>query len=377
MEWNELLNCASSAGSTNRQTASPAQLSLVPGCCVNDNSEKVWVEGSSLRCILKSVIRHLVFVSSLIAITTHAASLGESRIFMETCDASAVVAVSDDLFAVANDEDNVVRFYRWSQPGKPVHTSNLNPLFFGKKKSPELDIEAAARLGNRVFWITSHGRNAKGELAPGRSRLFALEITNSNAAITVSPVTGFYTNLLSDLAREPKLAGFNLTDAAKSAPKTSGALNIEALTSTPQGSLLIGFRNPIPKGRALIVPLFNPNGVLSGEPPRFGEAILLDLGGLGLRGMESTHDGYYLLAGPADGGVASRLFFWAGGNAVPKPVAGVNFTGINPEGICLVNAKKNSDLLFLSDDGSRELHGKECKDLPESQRQFRAYRMAP
>lgn len=322
------------------------------------------------------MIRLLIFLICLIGLAAPAAKLSPPLVFTETCDASAVVSVTDDLFAVASDEDNFLRFYRWSQPGKPVHTANLNTLFFAKKKSPEMDIEAAARLGQRVFWITSHGRNSKGEAAPERAGLFALEITNVNAEAIVRPVGTIYTNLIADLSREPKLADFRLGDAAKLPPKTKGGLNIEALTATPEGALFIGFRNPIPKGRALIVLLLNPNGVLTGQPAEFGDAITLDLGGLGLRGMKTIRSGYYLLAGPADGGATSQLFFWKGDKSKPQPVAGINFSGINPEGICWVDSGNDSALLVLSDDGSRQMNGEACKDLPKSERQFRAFRVS-
>jgi hypothetical protein len=202
-----------------------------------------------------------------------------------------------------------------------------------------------------------------------------LEISESDNGISVRPAGTLYTHLLDDLRREPKLAGFQLANAAELAPKANGGLNIEALAATPNGELLIGFRNPIPKGCALIVPLLNPNDLLSGGRARFGDAILLNLNGLGLRGMENVKDGYYLIAGPANGNAASRLFFWKGDKSRPQPVAGVNFSGLNPEGICLVNGSE-SELLLLSDDGSREINGKECKDLPKSQRQFRAFRIS-
>ena len=137
---------------------------------------------------------------------------------------------------------------------------------------------------------------------------------------------------------------------------------------------MIGFRNPIPQGRALIVPLLNPEDLLSGKRARFGDAILLDLIGLGLRGMESVEGGYYLIAGPADGGGVSQLFFWKGDESKPQPVTDIHFPGLNPEGICVVNGSQ-SELILLSDDGAREVNGKECKDLPKSQRQFRALRV--
>jgi len=301
--------------------------------------------------------------------------LREPLIFTDMCDASAAVALDTDLFVAASDEDNILRFYRLSQPGKPVFTFNLNQHLTGRKKSPEADIEGAARLGQRVFWITSHGRDAAGEPAPSRCRLFALEITNRGADIVVQPVGRVYSDLIADLAREPKLARFRLAEAAGPSAKAHGALNIEALTDTPEGTLLIGFRSPIPKGRALLVPLLNPNELLTGESPRFGEPILLDLGGLGFRDVGSTERGYYLIAGPGEKKADCRLFFWPGGNAVPKPIPGVSFPGITLEGICFQDVNGRTDFLVLSDDGNRKLNGKDCKELPESQRQFRAFRV--
>lgn len=320
--------------------------------------------------------RTLLFLAfSLVSGTiVRAASSSESVVFKEICDASAIVSVTDDLFAVANDEDNLLRFYRWNRPGSPVYTSQLNAMFFGKKKAPEMDIEATARLGQQIFWITSHGRNRKGKAAPERCGFFALEISESNGEIILRQTGKLYTHLLDDLFREPKLATFDLANAAKLAPKARGGLNIEALAATPSGELLIGFRNPIPQGRALIVPLLNPEDLLSGKRARFGDAILLELNGLGLRGMESVEGGYYLIAGPADGGGVSQLFFWKGDESKPQPVTDIHFPGLNPEGICVVNGSQ-SELILLSDDGAREVNGKECKDLPKSQRQFRALRV--
>lgn len=296
-------------------------------------------------------------------------------VFTGICDASAAAAVNSDLFVVANDEDNLLRFYRLSQPGAPVHVHEIGSPARNKKKQPEMDIEGAARIGSRVFWISSHGQNADGEFAPNRHRLFALDISDSTDGVRVRPVGTAYTNLVAEMAREPKLARFRLEHAALKKPKTRGGLNIEALTDTPEGALLIGFRNPIPENRALLVPLLNPDEVLTGKSAQFGDPILLDLGGFGLRGMGSMRGGYYLIAGPAQGDAESRLFFWRGGEAVPELLSNVSFAGLNPEGICFHDSDDRTDFLLLSDDGTRNLHGEDCKDLPASERQFRAVRI--
>lgn len=315
----------------------------------------------------------------LCAITpgTRGAGFSEPLVFTGTCDASAAIALAGGLFVVANDEDNILRFYRTSQPGKPVQTFNLNPVLSGKTKSPEADLEGAAQLGPRVFFISSHGRNKEGKFAPARNRFFALELNGRNGEVVVQPVGKPYTNLVTDLARDPKYLRFRLAEAAERSPESAGGFNIEGLTDTPEGTLLIGFRSPIPERRALLVPLLNPNEVITGEPARFGEPILLDLGGLGLRGIGSTAQGYYLLAGPDDGNAQSRLFFWAGGSSAPRALNDVQFPKINPEGICFLDIGGRSEVLILSDDGSRKVKGVECKSLPEAERQFRAYRFTP
>lgn len=297
-------------------------------------------------------------------------------VFRGMCDASAAVQLDGNLFAVASDEDNILQFYRLDEPGDPVGSFDLRPSLFGSKKAPESDLEAAARIGNRVYWISSHGRDAAGNPAPGRHRFFALEVERHGTNVSLKPVGRAYTNLLAELVQEPALAQYNLAGASGRAPKAPGGLNIEALTDTPEGGLLIGFRNPIPEGRALIVPLLNPDEVVAGRRPRLAPSILLDLGGLGLRGMGSADHGYYLIAGPADREADCRLYRWAGGTATPQRVGSIQLQGINPEGICFHDDQGRSEYVILSDDGTLSVDGKDCKKLPRKLRQFRAFRIA-
>lgn len=320
----------------------------------------------------------LALLASLLIVTAHAGKLGEPVIFTGTCDASAAIPVSGDLFVVANDEDNLLRFYRFSKPGPPVQTFDLKPWFTNKKKSPEADLEAAAQLGDTIFFISSHGRNSTGKPAPARQRLFALKLTGTNNFMAAERVGQIYTNLVADLAADARYARFDLDDAAELAPKASGGFNIEALVATPEGALFIGFRNPIPQSRALVATLLNPRETIAGQPAKFAAPFQLDLGGLGLRDMCATTNGYYLIAGPASGGHGdSRLYFWAGGDAPPQAISEVTFARSNPEGICVLDFGNQSDFLIVSDDGTRKINGKECKSLPETQRQFRAYRYTP
>lgn len=324
--------------------------------------------------------RLFIWASLFTVLAANAGEVGLPLTFTGMSDASAAVALDADVFVAASDENNILRCYRQSQPGKPVFTYDLNPLFVTghKKKKPEADLEGAARLGQRIFWIGSHGRNAAGEAAPNRQRLFALEFGGTGTNITVKPVGRVYTNLIANLAADPKLAPFHFEEAAALPPKAPGGLSIEALAATPEGALLIGFRSPVPGGRALLVPLTNPNELMDGQPPKFGDPILLNLGGLGLRDMEWTGHGYYLIGGSSgEQHEAARLFFWPGGTAAPQPIEEVKFKGLTPEGICFQDIAGQTSFLVLSDDGNRKVDGEKQKELPEAQQQFRAVRIQP
>jgi len=328
-------------------------------------------------CVEERMTRLLLaFLVLTIPPQVYGAAPAAPVLFNGTCDASAAVAIDHDLFCVANDEDNVLRFYRRSQPGVPVQTFDLGPMLRVTRKSPESDLEGAARIGSLVYWITSHGRNATGKPAPNRHRLMATELVLRDGKVSVQGVGSPYTNLIADLSRDPRLARFGLAAAAGLAPKASGGFNLEALTDTPEGHLLMGFRNPIPNGRALIVPLLNPRDVLDGIPPKLGEPILLNLGGLGLRGMGSADKGYYLIAGPFDGAGTSKLYFWDGRSEQPQPVTEPTLPGLNPEGICFHDSDGRREFLVLSDDGTLAVGGKDCKKLPPAQRRFRAFSVA-
>src|SRR5262245_49237820 len=140
-----------------------------------------------------------------LAVVARAANLGEPLVFTGTCDASAASALSKDLFVVANDEDDILRFYRASQPDKTVQTFDLRPALLLKRKS-EMDLEGAARLGDKVFFISSHGQNAEGKYAPNRHCFFALKFAEGPTGTTVQLAGKPYHHLSQDLAEDPRYA---------------------------------------------------------------------------------------------------------------------------------------------------------------------------
>lgn len=294
------------------------------------------------------------------------------------CDASTAVSLNADLFAVANDEDNTLRVYHRKPGGLPAFSFDMTAFLRIGKKHPEADIEGSAVIGDRVYWITSHGRNAKGKDSPNRERFFATTFTVTNGTVKMIPVGKPCATLLDELVREPRLARFNLAAASQRAPKEPGALNIEGLTSTPDNTLLIGFRNPIPQGKALLVPLLNANEVILGRPARFGDAIQLDLGGYGIRSIGRDKDNYLIIAGSYSSDGESRAYTWKGGADAPVLMAGVRFPGMNPEGLAYSNERGQTDFFILSDDGTLKINGEDCKRIQNpAYRQFRGYGLVP
>jgi hypothetical protein len=288
---------------------------------------------------------------------TGAASAVRWVTFEGTCDASGAVPIDDRHFAVADDEDNVLRVYDARRGGKPVGKTNLSKRIELPKKG-EADIEAATSLGGRAFWLSSHGRKPSGEEDPNRSVVITTALPTVDGEIAGE--SRVYRNLLRDLLRAPALAPYALDRAAELPPRAPGGLNLEGLTATPEGTLLLGFRNPVPRGKAIVVPLLNPE-VLSRPSGslRLGAPIELDLGGLGVRSLSWWRGSYWIAAGPAGDGGPARLYRWPGPGSAPQLVAESALADANPE--AFFTAEANEEMLLLSDDGMRLVDGKPCK----------------
>ncbi|RME93595.1 MAG: DUF3616 domain-containing protein [Verrucomicrobia bacterium] len=298
----------------------------------------------------------------------------EIRMFFGLCDASAVVPAGRGAFWVGNDEENTLRLYDPAAGPWALEALPLDDFLEVDREHPEADIEGAADAGELVFWITSHGRNKDGKKRPSRRRFFAtrwVEAPDGRGPRRLVPAGKPFKGLLEVLLEDPRYGGFGLREGSRRAPKEAGGLNIEGLAVAPGGALWIGFRNPIPRGRALIATLLNPREVtLSGALPRLGEPILLDLGGLGVRDLVRDGDHWWILAGEPDGGDEFRLFRWKGPGARPVPEALPIPADFSPEAIAPMGEGR---LLLLSDDGTREIDGCRCKDLKDpGQRRFRA-----
>lgn len=295
-----------------------------------------------------------------------ASAAGAQARYDGLCDASAAVALDARHFVVADDESNRLGIYRRGE-AKRVGQVDLDSFLEAKK---EADLEGAARVGNRIYWIASHARNSAGKLREDRQRFFATEVRGA----TVEPVGRPYTALLTDLLAHPALAPL-IASATKLAAEAEGGFNIEGLAAAPDGSLLIGLRNPVPQGKALVIPLLNPAELADGKgPARFGTVLRLDLGGRGVRTIERVDGAYLIAAGPPADEGSFAVYRWSGkpGDA-PVPLQ-PDLGTLRPEALF---AWPDGELTLLSDDGGVSVGKKACKDADKARRAFRALDVKP
>ncbi len=97
----------------------------------------------------------------------------------------------------------------------------------------------------------------------------------------------------------------------------------------------------------------------------FGAPKLLDLGGLGIRGLSLWRGRYLIIGGDIASGAPSRLFVWDGETDKPTAVP-VDWGDLNPE--AFVSYPASAEVLMLSDDGSVLIDGTECKRLEDPRR---------
>ncbi|MBN2512576.1 MAG: DUF3616 domain-containing protein [Sedimentisphaerales bacterium] len=294
-------------------------------------------------------------------------------------DPSAAAAIDPNYFVVADDEHNILKLYRADgQPG-PVLNCDLSSFLRVDLKSPEADIEGAARTGSRIYWITSHARNKDGKYRASRYRFFAVDIRpapSSAVPFDLAPAGKPCSTLLQDMLNAPSLRFLNLQSVTRFddeeglskkqrerlAPKRAG-FNIEGLAAGQEGkSLWIGLRNPQYRDpadghkKAILFCLQNPDEVIDrGAAARFGEPVLLDLGGRGIRSIEyiESQQSYLIAAGAVDGAADYAFYRWDPRSKSLTPVEISVPKTFNPESIFVCPGCSMMGL--ISDDGSMEV----------------------
>ncbi|MGC4092981.1 MAG: DUF3616 domain-containing protein [Polyangiaceae bacterium] len=309
--------------------------------------------------------------------------------YKQACDGSLSVAIDGTYFLDGDDDDQKLRLYLRGTGRDPVKTIDISKGI-GLDTDAEADLEDAARVGNRIYVVSSHGRDKDGKLDRARFRFFGLDLAGTSPNITLT-AAGYSSKLLDDLLLAknwltPATAVITtLTNSSKLSTDTdedlapnAGGTNIEALTWAPTtarpNQLLIGFRNPLQGTDAIVVSLLNADEVLAGSAARFGEAALLNLGGLGLRSMtwSPLHGAVLLLAGPHnDASGPFRLYKWSGvASEVPQLVTTLSGVPSDSSPESVVTYPNSRDVQIVFDQGDHVIGDDSCKDADSSDRLF-------
>lgn len=367
-------------------SAASSKPSVVP-----NTAENLVISGSGASRNLRVIPAGVGYATITVTVTdaggatasykiNYAASAGNAgrastRYHTGTSDASAAVAVDAHYMFIGDDENQLLRLYFRRTSGLPVYSFDPGPyLKLTDPKHPEVDIEAAARVGDRIYWLGSHSNSANaGHLRVNRYRLFATDISGTGAAARLTYV-GRYDKLRADLIKWDLKNGHGLganryglaagsDDGVVPEASDGSGFNIEGLTMAPDNTTAyVAFRAPIvpasSRSRALIVPVMNIASLVSGNPSQgpatFGKPIELDLGGGGIRDIARNARGQYvIIAGAHDDKGNFRLFTWSGDPADAPVLRSADLTGLHPEGIVEVPdpLTAESRIQLVSDDG--------------------------
>ncbi len=95
----------------------------------------------------------------------------------------------------------MLRVYDRAAAGAPLSVLDVATfLDLDDPAKPETDIEGAAQLGERMYWIGSHGRNKSGKVKKNRQRFFATTVDRAGTVVTLKPAGRPYKNLIADLS---------------------------------------------------------------------------------------------------------------------------------------------------------------------------------
>jgi predicted extracellular nuclease len=340
--------------------------------------------------------------SYVIKYAASAAGLSTSRFLTGASNASTAIAIDTNYMLVGDDENQALRLYNRTNSGLAVNSfdyTNLLDLTDLSGGLPrEVDIEASARVGNRIFWAGSQSNtDPDGKLRPNRDRIFATDITGTGASTNLA-YAGRYDFLREDIiawdvnnshGKGADYYGLAASAAVNVSSKQNNGYNIEGLEFAPDNTTAyIAFRAPQePTGtrtKALIIPvanfttLLNTAGGGTQGSATFGAPIELDLGGRGIREIrKNAANQYVIIAGPAGDatGVAPndfQLYTWTGNVADAPVFRATDLTALNVggsfESIVEVptNVTSTSQLQLLVDNGSTIFYndGLDAKSVP-------------
>ncbi len=353
------------------------------------------VKCAALRAVLAACLACIGCASS--EVRAQAPASIESFAFTGTCDASAIIAIDRDRFVLADDEDNVIRLcsVRPSPHCAPLFDASALLGSPGSPAKGEADFEGAARVGERIYWVASHGRSRKGKLRSARYSLLATRLVESgsgpDSAIRLEPIGTNFRGLAAAIEGEPLFRDAGLPESLRLkakrvealAPKAKG-FNIEGLAAQADGALWLGLRNPPAPGShaAHVIEVRNAAELVAGgsAAPDFGPLRTFALGGRTIRSLERepSTGRVFIVGGAIHKEIDAALFVVEPGAtlAALHPLnARLGLDRLNPEGLAFT--PDAGALWIVSDDGAVEdANGVECKDREgAATKGFRALRV--
>ena len=235
----------------------------------------------------------------------------------EASSAIGVDLAAFDGMWVADDEDNVLRLYKRNRSGLPVESFDFTAQLGFDQADRVMDLEASTRAGNTIYWLSSHSNTSSGNERAWRKRLFSTMLSDDGYTLTFG---SYDDGLREDLKTwdEGNNNVLGLSSSMVGSPEDIDSFNIEGLAMVPgsTSAAFIGFRAPLvpPDARtnALVVPLNNIDTFVTGSNPEFGDPILLDLDGNGIRSMECNASECLIIAGKSEDGGDFHLYRWSG-----------------------------------------------------------------
>ncbi len=213
------------------------------------------------------------------------------------------------------------------------------------------DLEAATSdADGHVFMITSHSRTNHGNRFKSREKLVRFRL-DGNEIVDAAIITNLR-DQITELTR----------DLAKAGRRGRGrhGLNIEGMAYDPAGNrLLIGLRQPVVNGQAVLLPLPEPDREFSNDPPSplLGEPVYLDLAGGGIRAMAYSPalGGFLIMSRQEKHGEAFKLWFWNPHDGDPRQIRLAPEINLkNAEGLAVVRQNGSERIMLVFDNGNRK-----------------------
>lgn len=263
------------------------------------------------------------------------------RIYQGICDGSAAVRLGRNKLLVAYDELNSL--YVFDPAGSKIEQTISLTDVLQLSDDQELDLEAAVVQDDGIWWIGSHGRDSNADFALNRHALFKTSVpAHDGMSLKSGPFD--LGNIIADVVDQ---------SALQLAPK-KGGVNVEGMSVTTTGDLLIALRSPLSdglEGYATILQI-----AMHDDSFELVDTHQLALADRGIRDIVISDDGYLLIAGEVKSGGTFTIYRWQlGGELAEVLTVPDNF---NAEAL----VDMGSYWLLLSDDGKIKRADSEAAD---------------